>query len=56
MKKKRKNKLPKTWAALYQQDPIAAQDGIFKREYFDYFLMSDFEREDGLLKKNDLRC
>lgn len=50
----KRNVSPKDWAALYQQDPIASQDGIFKRSYFDYFLMSDFEREDGILNKNDL--
>lgn len=46
--------IPKNWEALYQQDPIAATDWIFRREYFDYFLLSDFEREDWILKKQDL--
>jgi hypothetical protein len=55
MREKQKNMLPKNWAALFQQDPIAATDGIFKREYFSYFRMSDFERADGILKKEDLR-
>lgn len=47
--------LPKNRAALYQQDPIAATDGIFKRSYFEYFRLSDFELADGLLKKHELR-
>lgn len=55
MKKVRDGMLPKNRAALYQQDPIAATDGIFKREYFDYFKLSDFERADGILKKQDLK-
>lgn len=42
--------------ALYQQDPINATNGIFKREMFQYFKLSDFERADGILKKNDLTC
>jgi len=54
MQERKDNMIPKNWAALYQQDPVASMDGIFKREYMDYFLMSDFEREDGILKKNDL--
>jgi len=54
MEEKKSNMIPKNRAALYQQDPIASMDGIFKREYMDYFLMSDFERDDGILKKNDL--
>lgn len=48
--------LPKNREALYQQDPIAATDSIFKRSYFDYFLLSDFERSDWILKKQDLNC
>lgn len=42
--------------ALYQQDPINAQNGIFRREMFQYFKLSDFERADGILKKSDLTC
>lgn len=29
---------------------------VFIRQYFDYFLLSDFERSDWILKKEDLRC
>ena len=46
--------MPKTWEALYQQNPIAATDSIFKQIYFDYFLDSDFERADWVLKKHDV--
>jgi len=47
--------IKKNWEALYQQDPIASMDWIFAREYFDYFLLSDFEKADGILKKQDLK-
>jgi len=51
-----KKMIKKNWEALYQQDPIASMDWIFAREYFDYFLLSDFEKADGILKKSDLKC
>jgi len=54
MKEVKGKMLPKNWAALYQQDPIASSDGIFKREYFDYFKLSDFEKADAILKKDDV--
>ena len=47
--------IPKNWEALYQQNPIASTDSIFKREYFDYFLLSDFEKIDSGLDKKDLK-
>lgn len=48
--------LKENWSALFQQDPINAQNGIFRREMFQYFKLSDFERADGILKKHDLTC
>jgi hypothetical protein len=47
---------PKDWAALYQQDPIASSSNIFKLSDLRYYLQSDFEREDWILKKEDLKC
>lgn len=46
----------KDWAALYQQDPIASSSNIFKLSDLRRYLMSDFEKADGILKKSDLRC
>lgn len=56
MEKERANVSAKDWAALYQQDPIASSSNIFNMSNLKYFLLSDFERADGLLKKEDLRC
>ena len=50
------NVSPKDWAALYQQDPIASSSNIFKLSDLRYFLQSDFERADWILKKQDLKC
>jgi hypothetical protein len=47
---------PYDWSALYQQDPIASSSNIFRLQDFRYHLSSDFERADGILKKEDLRC
>jgi len=56
MKNEKANISPKDWAALYQQDPIASSSNIFSLADIRYFLMSDFEKEDWILKKEDLRC
>ena len=45
----------KDWAALYQQDPIASSSNIFNLADLRYFNLSDFERADWILKKEDLR-
>lgn len=52
----RNNISPKDWAALYQQDPISSSSNIFDMSKLRYYLQSDFERADGILKKEDLRC
>ena len=49
------NVSPKDWAALYQQDPIASSSNIFNLADLRYFNLSDFERADWILKKEDLR-
>jgi len=56
MQNEKANISPKDWAALYQQDPIASSSNIFSLADIRYFLMSDFEKEDWILKKEDLRC
>jgi hypothetical protein len=56
IKNERDNISAKDWAALYQQDPIASSSNIFKLEDLQYFLQSDYEKADGILKKQDLRC
>jgi hypothetical protein len=44
----------KDWAALYQQDPIWASSNIFNLNDLRYYLQSDFEKADWILKKEDL--
>jgi hypothetical protein len=56
IQKEKENISPKDWAALYQQDPIASSSNIFKMADLRYFLLSDFEKAEGILKKEDLRC
>lgn len=51
----RSNVSKKDFAALYQQDPIASSSNIFSLSNIRYFLTSDFERADGILKKDDLK-
>lgn len=46
----------KDFWALIQQDPIASSSNIFKLADLRYYLQSDFERADWILKKEDLRC
>lgn len=52
----KKNISAKDWAALYQQDPIAAWNNIFDMTKLRYYNMSDFEKADWILKKEDLKC
>jgi phage terminase large subunit-like protein len=46
------------WKTAYNQNylliPSQIGSGAFVRDYFDYFLESHFEQEDGILKKHDL--
>lgn len=56
MVNERENVSPKDWAALYQQDPIASSSNIFNLADLRYYLQSDFEKADGILKKDDLKC
>ncbi len=56
IEEEKNNVSPKDWAALYQQDPIASSSNIFKLSDLRYFLLSDFERADWILKKEDLKC
>jgi phage terminase large subunit-like protein len=56
IQQEKENISSKDWAALYQQDPIASSSNIFRLQDFRYHLSSDFERADGILKKEDLRC
>jgi len=55
IEEEKKNVSAKDWAALYQQDPIASSSNIFRLENLRYYLQSDFERADGILKKEDLK-
>jgi len=50
----KKNVSPKDWSALYQQDPIASSNNIFKVTDLRYFKTSDFELSNWILKKEDL--
>lgn len=43
------------FSALYQQDPIRSMGQTFKREDFRNFALSDLEKADGVLKKDDFR-
>lgn len=43
------------FAALYMQDPIKSTWAIFKPHTFRYFLESDFEKSDWILKKEDIQ-
>lgn len=45
-----------SWNQNYLLVPSSAGNGIFTRDYFDYFLLSHFEDVDSFLKKHDLRC
>lgn len=45
-----------SWNQNYLLNPDTMGNGIFIRDYFDYFLLSHFEQVDGILKKHDLRC
>lgn len=56
IKEVKKNISPKDWAALYQQDPISSSSNIFNLQDLRYYLQSDFEKADGILKKEDLKC
>ena len=42
------------FAALYQQDPIASMGGVFTKENFRYFALSDFERADAKTRKHHI--
>ncbi len=54
---KKKNTLgTQMWSALYQQDPVRAMGATFRKETFQYFAMSDFERVHEPLRKSDFRC
>ena len=50
----KRNVSAKDWAALYQQDPIASSNNIFKVSDLRYFKLSDFEHSNWILKKEDL--
>lgn len=54
MENEKANLSKKDWAALYQQDPVASSSNVFDMSNLKRFLMSDFERSDGILKKEDL--
>ena len=56
MENERRNLSKKDWAALYQQDPINSASNIFSLSDLCYYNQSDFERSDGILKKQDLTC
>lgn len=56
MQNEKSNLSLKDWSALYQQDPIASSSNIFKLTDLRYYLQSDFERADWILKKEDLKC
>ena len=56
MKNEKANLSAKDWSALYQQDQIASSSNILSMKDLRYFLMSDFERADWILKKDDLKC
>jgi len=49
----KKNVSKRDWAALYQQDPIWSSSNIFERSNMRFFLMSDFEKEWAILRKDD---
>ncbi|MDR2541710.1 MAG: hypothetical protein LBD11_08470 [Candidatus Peribacteria bacterium] len=53
MQERKKSMLPANRAALYQQDPVEAMDSIFKRSYFKYYLSSEFENPQAIIKKDD---
>lgn len=54
MSNEQENVLARDWAALYQQDPIAASSNIFDMHALKYFHLSDFEKADWILLKQDL--
>lgn len=56
MNNEKANISPKDWSALYMQDPISSSSNIFKLSDLRYYLQSDFERADWILKKEDLKC
>lgn len=43
-----------SWNQNYMLVPSTMGNGVFVRDYFDYFLLSHFEMEDSPLNKNDL--
>jgi hypothetical protein len=55
IKHEQANVSARDFAALYQQNPIEASSNIFRLADLRYFLSSDFEKADGILKKDDLR-
>ena len=56
MENEKRNLSKKDWSALYQQDPINSASNIFSLSDLCYYNQSDFERSDGILKKQDLTC
>lgn len=56
MENEKRNLSKKDWSALYQQDPINSSSNIFSLADIMYYNQSDFERSDGILKKQDLSC
>ncbi len=44
------------WNQNYLLIPSTNGNGVFVRSYFDYFITSNFEEYDGILKKSDLEC
>lgn len=45
-----------SWNQNYMLIPSTKGSGTFLRDYFDYFLLSDFENPESFLKKDDLDC
>ena len=56
MENEKRNLSKKDWSALYQQDPINSASNIFSLADIMHYNQSDFERADGILKKQDLNC
>ena len=56
LEEKKKTLGTQMWSALYQQDPIRAMGEIFRKQTFQYFAMSDFERVKEPLNIKDFRC
>lgn len=53
-------KLKEEWKIAFWQNyllkPATSGSWMFIRDYFDYFVLSNFEKSDGVYKKQDLRC